>query len=147
MLAMRRKDFVLAAQVTGESWTHIIRAEILPNMLSIVTANFIFACLAAVVAEAGLEFIGLGDTSRATWGTILYWAQSDSALLQGEWWFFMPPGLAIGLFSAGLVLLNYAIDEITNPRLRAERRKGRTRPVAATQPEPQTGEVGNVPTS
>lgn len=148
MLAMRKKDFVLAAQVTGESWIHIISAEILPNMLSIVTANFIFSCLAAVVAEAGLEFIGLGDTSRATWGTILYRAQSDSALLQREWWFFMPPGLAIGLFSAGLVLLNYAIDEITNPRLRTERgrRLGKHAQPAVSR-EAQAGEVGNVPTT
>lgn len=121
VLAMRGRDFVLAARVTGESWRRIVFAEILPNMLSIVAANFIFACLAAVVAEAGLEFIGLGDTSRATWGTILYNAQSDSALLQHEWWWFMPPGLAIGFFSTGLVLLNYAIDEISNPRLRVVR--------------------------
>jgi peptide/nickel transport system permease protein len=118
MLAMRNKDFVLAARVTGEGWIRIIRSEILPNMLSIVAANFIFSCLAAVVAEAGLEFIGLGDISRATWGTILYWAQSDAALLQGQWWWFVPPGLCIGIFSTGLVLMNYAIDEITNPRLR-----------------------------
>src|SRR5579872_5302520 len=121
MLAMRSKDFVLAARVAGESWFRIVRAEILPNMLSIVVANFIFSCLAAVVAEAGLEFIGLGDTSRATWGTILYNAQADSALLQREWWWFIPPGLCIGFFSTGLVLLNYAIDEITNPRLRVLR--------------------------
>jgi peptide/nickel transport system permease protein len=121
MLSIRNKEFVLAAQVTGESWVRIIRAEILPNMLSLVAATFIFSCLAAVVAEAGLEFIGLGDTSRATWGTILYWAQGDAAMLQNEWWWFIPPGLAIGAFSAGLVLMNYAIDEITNPRLRVQR--------------------------
>jgi peptide/nickel transport system permease protein len=122
MLSIRSKDFVLAARVTGESQFHIISAEILPNMLSIVAANFIFACLAAVVAEAGLEFIGLGDTSRATWGTILYAAQSNAALLQREWWWFIPPGLCIGIFSTGLVLMNYAIDEITNPRLRVQRK-------------------------
>ncbi len=133
VLAMRNKDFVLAARVSGESWVRIIWAEILPNMLSIVAANFIFSCLAAVVAEAGLEFIGLGDTSRATWGTILYWAQGDAALLQREWWWFMPPGLCIGFFSTGLVLLNYAIDEITNPRLRVQRSRPNPGPRPAMQ--------------
>jgi peptide/nickel transport system permease protein len=123
LLSMRNKEFVLAARVTGESRLRIIWAEILPNVLSIVAANFIFSCLAAVVAEAGLEFIGLGDTSRATWGTILYWAQGDAALLQKEWWWFMPPGLCIGIFSTGLVLMNYAIDEISNPRLRTYRER------------------------
>lgn len=138
MLAMRHKDFVLAARVTGESWIRIIWSEILPNMLSIVVANFIFSCLAAVVAEAGLEFIGLGDISRATWGTILYWAQTDAALLQGQWWWFIPPGVCIGLFSTGLVLMNYAIDEITNPRLRVQREHTGAGPVpqATTNIEP-----------
>jgi peptide/nickel transport system permease protein len=135
MLAIRGKDFVLAARVTGESQFHIIWAEILPNMLSIVAANFIFSCLAAVVAEAGLEFIGLGDTSRATWGTILYAAQSNAALLQREWWWFIPPGLCIGIFSTGLVLMNYAIDEITNPRLRVQRE-----PRGAKRGRPATAE-------
>jgi peptide/nickel transport system permease protein len=138
MLSMRSKDFVLAARVTGESWVHVIWAEILPNMLSIVAANFIFSCLAAVVAEAGLEFIGLGDTSRATWGTILYWAQGDAALLQREWWWFMPPGLCIGIFSTGLVLMNYAIDEITNPRLRVQRQRKGARPALAAGADTQS---------
>jgi peptide/nickel transport system permease protein len=138
MLSMRNKDFVLAARVAGESWIRVIWAEILPNMLSIVVANFIFSCLAAVVAEAGLEFIGLGDISRATWGTILYWAQSDAALLQHQWWWFVPPGVCIGIFSTGLVLMNYAIDEITNPRLRVQREHSGSGPVpqATTNIEP-----------
>lgn len=121
MLSMRAKDFVLASRVAGESGGRIMFAEILPNMLSIVVANFIFSTLAAVAAEVGLDFIGLGDTSQATWGTMLYWAQSNAALLQHRWNWFIPPGICIGLFSIGLVLTNYAIDEMTNPRLRAER--------------------------
>lgn len=121
MLSMRSKDFVLASRVVGESNSRLIFAEILPNMLSIVVANFIFATLAAIGAEVGLDFIGLGDTSQATWGTMLYWAQSNAALLQHRWNWFIPPGVCIGLFSIGLVLTNYAIDEMTNPRLRSER--------------------------
>jgi len=130
MLSLRNRDFVMAARVSGESQFRIIYSEIMPNMLSIIVANVIFATLAALVAEVGLEFIGLGDTSQVTWGTMLYWAQTNAALLNGAWFWFVPPGLAIGLFAVGLVLTNYAIDEITNPRLRT------LRAMPAPAPEP-----------
>lgn len=120
-LSLRSKDFVLAARVTGESWPRIVLAEILPNMAALVAANFIFAAIFAVLGEAGLEFIGLGDINAVTWGTILYWAQNNQALLLGAWYWFIPPGLCIGLFAVGLTLLNYAIDEMTNPRLKVQR--------------------------
>jgi peptide/nickel transport system permease protein len=137
MLSLRSRDFVLAAKVADESQFRIIFSEIMPNMLSIIVANVIFATMAALVAEAGLQFIGLGDTSQVTWGTMLYWAQTNAALLNGAWFWFVPPGLAIGLFAVGLVLTNYAIDEITNPRLRTLR----ATPAPSAEPEPTQPEV------
>lgn len=121
MLSMRAKDFVLASRAAGETWPRIIFSEIMPNMLSIVVANFIFATLAAFVAEIGLEFIGMGDTAQVSWGSMLYWAQVNASLINGTWYWFVPPGICIGLFALSLVLLNYAADEIANPRLRTER--------------------------
>ena len=58
---------------------------------------------------------------RQTWGTILYWAQNNQALLLDAWYWFVPPGLCIGVFAVGLTLLQYGIDEMTNPRLKARR--------------------------
>jgi peptide/nickel transport system permease protein len=125
ILSLRSKDFVMAAQVSGEHWFRIMVVEVLPNMLSLIASTFIFGVIFAVLAEAGLEFIGLGDLSATTWGTMLYWSENGSALLQGMWWWFLPPGLAVGIFALGLTLIQYVMDEMTNPRLRAERqRKG-----------------------
>jgi peptide/nickel transport system permease protein len=136
-LALRNRDFILAAQVSGESWYRIILSEILPNMGALVAASFIFATIFAVLGEAGLEFIGLGDISAVTWGTMLYWAQNNEALLLGAWYWFIPPGLCIGLFAVGLTLLNYAIDEMTNPRLRVQKvpRARAARMVAESEPQ------------
>src|SRR5947209_10408159 len=120
-LSLRSKDFVQAAKVSGESWPRIILFEIMPNMSALVAASFIFATIFAVLGEAGLEFIGLGDINAVTWGTILYWAQNNQALLLHAWYWFIPPGLCIGLFAVGLTLVQYAIDEIANPRLKAKR--------------------------
>jgi peptide/nickel transport system permease protein len=83
-------------------------------------SSWIGAVLYAILAEAAYEFIGLGDPNSITWGTILYWAQNNGALLTGAWWTFIPPGICIALVGLSLTLINYAIDEITNPRLRGE---------------------------
>jgi peptide/nickel transport system permease protein len=120
MLSLREKDFVSAAVVSGESRLRIIFREIFPNMTSIVLASFLGSTVYAIGAEAGLEFLGLGDLSTVSWGTILYWAQNNSGLLLGAWWTFIPAGICIALVAFSLVLMNYAMDEITNPRLRAQ---------------------------
>lgn len=121
VLTLRNKDFVMAARVAGESWVHIVFFEIVPNMLSLIAASFLFSTIFAILGEAALEFIGLGDPTSVTWGVILNQAETNSALLQGDWFWFIPPGLCIGLFALGLALVNYAIDEVTNPKLRIQK--------------------------
>ena len=116
-LSLRNSEFVEAARVSGEPLWRIIAVEILPNMTSLVVSAWIGAVLYAILAQAALEFIGLGDPNSVTWGTILYWAQNNQALLTGAWWTFVPPGLAISAVGLALILINYGIDEITNPRL------------------------------
>ncbi len=126
-LTLRNRDFVLAAKVAGESTWRIVWGEIMPNMVSRIAAAFVFVFYISVLFEAGLEFLGLGDVNRATWGTTMYWAQNNSAVLQGEWWHFVFPGLALAITVAALVLINYGVDEISNPRLRQRKAKRRLR--------------------
>ncbi len=120
-LALRQRDFVAAAIVSGESKRRILVSEILPNMMSLLVAQVIGSTVYAIGAQVGLEFLGLGDVSAVTWGTNLYWAQNDSAILTGAWWTFAPTGLCVALVGFGLTMLNSGFDEITNPRLQLER--------------------------
>lgn len=120
-LSLREKDFIAAAEGVGESKLRIVVSEILPNMLSIIAASFIGSVTYGIGAQAGLEFIGLGDSGIVSWGTNLYWAQNSSSLLTGAWWTFIPSGVCIALVAFGLALFNYAIDEVTNPRLKSQR--------------------------
>jgi peptide/nickel transport system permease protein len=120
-LSLRSRDFVAAARVAGEGSLRIVGVEILPNMASVLVSSFIGATAYAIGAQVGLEFLGLGDLSAVTWGTNLYWASNDSALLTGSWWTFVPTGASVALVAFGLVLLNFGIDELTNPRLAAQR--------------------------
>ena len=120
-ISLRQRDFVLAAIVSGESHWRIIVREMLPNMISLVAAAFIGATIYAVGAQVGLEFLGLGDVGAVTWGTNLYWAANDSALMTGSWWIFVPTGLGVALVGFGLTFVNFGIDEFNNPRLRVNR--------------------------
>ena len=120
-LSLREKEFVAAAKVSGERAPRIIFTELLPNMTSIVVAGMFGSVIYAIGAQAGLEFLGLGDLSRVSWGTNLYWAGNNAGLLTGAWWTFVPAGACIALVAFAFALFNYAVDEITNPRLRAGR--------------------------
>jgi peptide/nickel transport system permease protein len=117
-LSIRRRDFIEAARIAGESTMRIILFEILPNEWAIVATNFLFTVIFAILTEAALAFLGLANVSEWSWGTMLYWAQTDSALQVGAWWWFVPPGLCIALVGTGLALVNFGIDEFVNPRLR-----------------------------
>ncbi len=119
-LSLRRKDFVAAAIVAGESRLRIMFFEILPNMTSLIVSGFIGATVYAIGAQVGLEFLALGDVSKVTWGTNLYWAANNQALLTESWWTIVPTGVCVALVGFALVMINFAIDEITNPRLRSE---------------------------
>ncbi len=120
-LSLRQRDFVAAAIVTGETDLRIITREILPTMTSLLVAQVIGSTTYAIGAQVGLEFLGLGDVAAVTWGTNLYWAQNDAALLTGAWWTFAPTGLCVALVGFGLSMLNSGFDEISNPRLQLER--------------------------
>ena len=117
-LALRNRDFIAAARETGESTWRILAFEIVPNEISLITANFVNTVLYAIGASVALAFIGLTDLNTWSLGTILYWAQGQQALQLGAWWWFAPPGLAVALIGTALVLLNTGLDELGNPRLR-----------------------------
>ncbi len=121
MLSLREKDFVSASVVSGEGVPRIVFAEILPNMLSLVMSSLFGAVIYTIGADAGLAFLGFENVNIVSWGTMLYWASNSSALLQEAWWTFLPPGLCIALVSFATTMLIYAMDEVTNPRLRSEK--------------------------
>ena len=119
-LSLKEREFVAAARATGETSLRLIFTEILPNEIALVASTFIGTFVYAVGAEVALEFLGLGDTSKASWGVILYWAQNNTALITGKWWQFVPAGLCVAILCAGLAFINFGIDELANPRLRVE---------------------------
>jgi len=120
-LSLREKDFVAAAVVAGEGSFSIIFRQILPNMVNLIVGGFIGTTIYGIGASTALAFLGLTKMTEISWGTNLFYAQNGNALLLGAWWAFVPSGLCVALAALGLTWINFGMDEITNPRLRAER--------------------------
>ena len=116
-LSLRERPFVKAAQVAGASDWHIISRHLAPNVLPMSFLYGSFAIAWAILTEAGVSFIGLGDPNTVSWGTMLQGARAYSALSFGAWWWFVPPGVCIGLLVISGFLIGRGYEEITNPKL------------------------------
>jgi len=134
-LSVRNREYVLAARASGERSWRIVLIEILPNELPIIVSNFIFGVIFAILTQAVLAFIGLGDPTLLTWGNMLSLAYNGEALSVGAWWWFIPPGLCIALLGMGFALINFSLDELLNPRLRVYR------PAKARRARAQVSEI------
>ncbi len=120
-MSLRNREFVYSAETLGESKLRILFIEIMPNMLSIISSAFVSTLIYAIMASATLEFIGFGDPLSCTWGIMLFNANKSGALSSGSWWELLGPISGIVLFGVGLTLINFSIDEVSNPKLKAQR--------------------------
>ncbi len=124
-LSLKERTFVEAARALGGGGGHIMTKHILPNTAPLILSSVIYQSVSAMMAEAGLAFLGLGDPTAKSWGMMLHYAQTA-----GGWWgangnpmwnWIIPPGLCIALVVLGLMLVGQAVEEIVNPRLRRRR--------------------------
>ena len=120
VISLRTRDYISSAQFAGDRSFRIIFREIMPNMISLVVLSYIGAANGAIGAEAGLEFLGLGDPSTVSWGTMLYWANNGGAMMTGQWAWLAAPILALALLTMSLILINFGVDALSNPQLREE---------------------------
>ena len=119
VLSLRERDFVEAARALDLGTRHIILREILPNMISYIVINLIFAMTSAIYAQVGLVFLGLVPFSGKNWGVMLSLAWTRGAIFyKNSIWYIMSPVAAIALFQLSLVSLTRLLEEIFNPRLR-----------------------------
>ncbi len=120
VLSIKTSQFVEAAKLAGASHWWIMRKHILPPVLPYAFALMIFNVPGAILSEASLSFLGLGDPSIPTWGQILQQAFDNGALQNFAWWWILPPGFLIVLTAVGFVLVFFALEPIVNPRLKRQ---------------------------
>ena len=120
VLTLRERAFVERARALGAGDGYIIRTHILPNTLPLIFANTVLIVAVAVLSESALAFLGLGDPTRISWGTMLENAFNAGAPSAGAWWYVIPPGLCITVLVLAVSILGYMLEEHVNPRLREQ---------------------------
>jgi peptide/nickel transport system permease protein len=120
VLTLRERAFVERARALGAGDGYIIRTHILPNTLPLIFANTVLIVAIAILSEAALAFLGLGDPTRISWGTMLENAFSSGAPSEGAWWYVVPPGLCITVLVLAVSMLGFLFEEYVNPRLREQ---------------------------
>jgi peptide/nickel transport system permease protein len=117
-LQIKNLQYVEAARLMGQSDTKIIFKHVIPQLLPLTFATIAISVPGAILGEAALSFLGLGDPSIPTWGQILHDAHSAGAMSRGLWWWMVPPGMMIAITGLAFVLIGNALDHIVNARAR-----------------------------
>jgi len=113
--------FVESARCLGFSSWHILFYEIFPNIFMIIIPEFLITVASAMISEASLSFLGLGDPSLKSWGMMIHHAFQRGGFLNGMWWWYVPPGIGVTLFVLSMVFLSFSFEEVE-----VERREGTT---------------------
>ncbi|MBN1858596.1 ABC transporter permease [Candidatus Bipolaricaulota bacterium] len=117
-LQIKENTYIEAAKALGASHGRIVFKHLLPQLVPYAFATMALSVPSAIVYEASISLIGLGDATVVTWGQILQDAYASGAVLQGTWWWVVPPGLAIALMGMTFAFIGFAMDTILNPKLR-----------------------------
>jgi len=120
-LSIRERPYLERARVLGAGRWHQITRHVLPNVMPMVFANTTLTVAAAILTETTLSFLGLGDPTRVSWGSMLDNAFSVGAITTGAWWYIVPPGVCVVLVVLAFTLVGQALEDVFNPKLRERR--------------------------
>ncbi len=117
-LSIKERPYLERAKVLGAGNWHQIKKHVLPNVMPMVFANTTLTVAIAILTETTLSFLGLGDPTRVSWGSMLDDAYSVGAITTGSWWYFLPPGICVVVVVLSFTLIGQTLEEVLNPRLK-----------------------------
>ena len=118
VLSLREAGYVESSRALGAGDWWIMQRHVLPNVLPLIVAKFVLTLAAAMLIEASISFLGLGDPSAKSWGMMLHYAFSRGGFIREMWWWYLPPGLLIGLAIFALNLIGLGFEDKGDPRLK-----------------------------
>ncbi|MGW7464359.1 ABC transporter permease [Streptomyces xantholiticus] len=116
-IAVESRPYIERAKALGGGHGHIMNRHVLPNVMPLVLAQTTLGISSAILTEATLAFLGLGDPTVVSWGGMLQDAREAGAVSSGHWWYLAPPGIAIALVALAFTLCGRAIESVLNPKL------------------------------
>jgi peptide/nickel transport system permease protein len=126
-LTIESRPYIERAKALGGGHLHLVGRHVLPGVLPLVLANTTLVVGNSIIAESTLSFLGLGDPSAVSWGSMLQRALQSGAVTGGAWWYLLPPGLAIVVIVLCFTLVGRALETVVNPRLAGGRRARQSR--------------------
>ncbi len=120
VLSLRERPLVQRARSLGAGHVRIMRKHILPNVAPLIFANLALVLSGAILAQAALAFLGLGDPVQVSWGTTLHNAFNSGAMSEGAWWYVMTPGVGIVVMVLAFSLVGHSLDRVLNPLRQGE---------------------------
>ncbi|MFA5396616.1 MAG: ABC transporter permease [Methanogenium sp.] len=121
VLSIAQMNFITGVKVMGASDLYVMAKHVLPNLLSLVTVQFVFSAQHFMVMGIGLGFLGLGDSNVIDWGQMIDRAYQNGGVINGLWWWLIPPGMAVTFLSLSLALFGYSMEDEINPRMKLTR--------------------------
>jgi peptide/nickel transport system permease protein len=118
VLSVRESGYVESAQAMGAGNIWLIWRHVLPNVLPVILAKLVLTMAAALLMEASVSFLGLGDPAQKSWGMMLHYAFSRGGFIRNLWWWYLPPGLSIAICILAMTMLSFSVESKSDPRLK-----------------------------
>jgi len=119
VLSLRERVFVESGIAAGSRDSRIMFGEILPNLWPLILSNGVLIIVFAILFQAAIAFLGLGNASLVSWGNMLFNADSVGAVSSGQWWWVLPPGLGITALALAFSLVVLQLDKVFTERSKA----------------------------
>lgn len=110
VLTLKRLPFVEVAELSNVPRWKIMFVDMFKHTLPLILTYSLFAVGGAILTVASLDFIGVGPVTDYSWGSMISLSNNANALLEGAWWWPLPPGLSIAILVTGLALIAYGLE-------------------------------------
>jgi peptide/nickel transport system permease protein len=117
-LAVEARPFIERAKALGAGNWQIMFRQVLPNVAPLILVSSTLTIAGAILSDTTLTFLGLGNPTDVSWGSMLNQGFLQGAVTRGAWWYVLPPGVAILIVVLGFTLVGRAVEHILNPRMR-----------------------------
>jgi peptide/nickel transport system permease protein len=119
-LAVEARPFIERAKALGARDGQLMVRQVLPNVAPFILVSGTLTIAGAILSETTLTFLGLGNPTDVSWGSMINQAFNQGAISSGAWWYVLPPGIAILIVVLGFTLVGRAVENILNPRMTAK---------------------------
>jgi peptide/nickel transport system permease protein len=116
-LAVEARPFIERAKALGARDGQLMIRQVLPNVSPFILVSATLTVAGAILTETTLAFLGLGNPTDVSWGSLINQAFFQGAVSAGAWWYILPPGIAIVIVALGFTLIGRAVENILNPRM------------------------------